>query len=68
VDIGAKDGIYAAIRKLAAEGIAVIVISDEIPEVFFHTHRVVVMQHGRMTGELTPAQCSEIELRRTVDA
>jgi ABC-type sugar transport system ATPase subunit len=36
--------------------------------VFYHTHRVVVMQHGRMTGELTPAQCSEIELRRTVDA
>jgi simple sugar transport system ATP-binding protein len=68
VDIGAKDGIYAAIRELAAEGIAVIVISDEIPEVFYHTHRVVVMQHGRMTGELTPAKCSEIELRRTVDA
>lgn len=68
VDIGAKDGIYAAIRELAAEGIAVIVISDEIPEVFYHTHRVVVMQHGRMTGELTPAGCSEVELRRTVDA
>jgi simple sugar transport system ATP-binding protein len=68
VDIGAKEGIYMAVRQLAAEGIAVIIISDEIPEVMYHTHRVLVMQHGRITHELLPSSSSEAELREAVNA
>src|SRR5947209_8251180 len=41
VDISAKDGIYDIIRRLAREGVAVLMISDEIPEVLYHSHRVL---------------------------
>ncbi|MCY0385862.1 sugar ABC transporter ATP-binding protein [Robbsia sp. Bb-Pol-6] len=51
VDIGAKDGIYEVIRELAAQGMAVIMISDEIPEVLFHSDRIVVMRQGRIVSE-----------------
>lgn len=68
VDIGAKDGIYAIVRRLAAEGLAVIMISDEIPEVFCHTHRVLVMREGRIADEYRPLQSTEVALREAVDA
>src|SRR5439155_2716839 len=44
VDIGAKDGIYEIIRRLAREGVAVLIIFDEIPEVLYDRHRVMVMR------------------------
>jgi len=68
VDIGAKDGIYLAIRKLAAAGMAVLLISDEIPEVLYHTHRILVMRHGRLGGEYLPSASTEADLREAVDA
>ena len=68
VDIGAKDGIYAIVRGLAAQGLAVIMISDEIPEVFYHTDRILVMKEGRLHGEFLPSLSSEAALRRAVDA
>jgi simple sugar transport system ATP-binding protein len=68
VDIAAKDGIYRIVRELAERGLAVILISDEIPEVFCHTHRVLVMRDGRMVGEYEPVRSSEAALREAVDA
>lgn len=68
VDIGAKDGIYQIVRQLAAEGLAVIMISDEIPEVYCHTHRVLVMRDGRIAGEYRPLETSETALLEAVDA
>ena len=68
VDIGAKDGIYAIVRALARQGLAVIMISDEIPEVFYHTDRILVMREGALIGEIVPAASSEDALRRTLDA
>lgn len=68
VDIGAKDGIYRIVRDLAAAGLAVILISDEIPEVFCHAHRVLVMRTGRIVGEYEPVGISELALREAVDA
>ena len=67
VDINAKDGIYEVIRELAARGIAVIMISDEIPEVFYHSHRVLVMRAGAIQGEYTPGICTEEELKEAVN-
>ena len=43
-------------------------ISDEIPEVFCHTHRVLVMRDGRIVGEYRPADIMEATLREAVDA
>ena len=68
VDIAAKDGIYDVVRTLAAEGVAILLISDEIPEVFYHAHRVLVMRRGRIAGECVPHASSEEELQALVDA
>ncbi len=68
VDIAAKDGIYEVVRALAAQGIAILLISDEISEVFYQTDRVLVMRHGRLVGERVPGTSSETELQELVDA
>jgi simple sugar transport system ATP-binding protein len=68
VDIGAKDGIYEIVKALAAAGVAVILISDEIPEVLYHTHRILIMHGGRLTGAFAPHRTSEAELKAAVDA
>ena len=68
VDIAAKDGIYEVVRALASKGVAILLISDEIPEVFYHAHRVLVMRRGRLTGECVPHGSSEEELQAMVDA
>ncbi len=68
VDISAKDGIYEIVRRLAEEGVAIIMISDEIPEVFYHSHRVMIMRNGRFVGEFRPSQSSEDALRDAVNA
>jgi L-arabinose transport system ATP-binding protein len=59
VDVGAKADIYAIIDKLAAEGSAILVISSELPEVLGLADRIIVMQGGRVTGELSRAQATE---------
>lgn len=68
VDIHAKDGIYAIVRRLAASGIAIIMISDEIPEIYYHSDRVLVMRAGRLNGEYIPGHCTEEELKEAVNA
>ena len=68
VDIAAKDGIYEVVKALAAKGVAVLLISDEIPEVFYHCHRVLIMRQGRLIGECRPHESSEAELQAAVNA
>ena len=52
VDIGAKQQIYRFIAALAAEGRSVIVISSEMAELIGLCHRIVVMRHGKLVGEV----------------
>ena len=52
VDIGAKSEIYRLIDKLAREGVGVIVISSELPEIVGICDRVLVMREGHIAGEL----------------
>jgi len=59
VDVGAKAEIYAIIDELAAKGVAVLVISSELPEVLGIADRIVVMQEGRVTGELAHTDATE---------
>ncbi len=68
VDIGGKDGIYEIIKYLAANGVAILMISDEIPEVLYHSHRVLIMRNGRFSGEYFPHLSSEEELMGAVNA
>ncbi|MFF7586004.1 sugar ABC transporter ATP-binding protein [Kitasatospora purpeofusca] len=59
IDIGAKAEIYRIIADLAADGVAVLVISSELPEILGLADRVLVMQNGRVTGELDRADATE---------
>ena len=59
IDIGAKEEIYKIIEELAAEGCAVIVVSSEMREVMYLADRLLVIQGGRIAGELVPEQFSE---------
>lgn len=52
IDIGAKSEIYKLLEELAAQGMAIIVISSELPEVLRLSHRIAVMCEGRLTGIL----------------
>ncbi|MEE1823741.1 sugar ABC transporter ATP-binding protein, partial [Streptomyces sp. BE20] len=51
--------IYQIIADLATEGVAVLVISSELPEVLGLADRIVVMQNGRITGELDREHATE---------
>jgi ribose transport system ATP-binding protein len=64
IDVGAKAEIYALIRKLAAEGVSVLVISSEMEEVLGISDRIAVMHEGRLTGILDQPQFSEEAVMR----
>jgi simple sugar transport system ATP-binding protein len=68
VDIAAKDGIYEVVKRLAASGVAIIMISNEVPEVLYHCNRVLIMRNGRLRGEYQPNISSEQELQEAVNA
>jgi simple sugar transport system ATP-binding protein len=68
VDLHGKDGIYQIVRDLAAKGMAVIMISDEIPEVLYHCDRVLIMRGGRLAAEFQSHDTSEAELRQATYA
>ncbi|MDR1933945.1 MAG: sugar ABC transporter ATP-binding protein [Spirochaetales bacterium] len=59
VDVGAKAEIYAILRQLAARGVAIIIVSSEIPEILGLCNQILVMREGRITGRLDAAQAQE---------
>lgn len=52
IDVGAKYEIYLLMKKLAQDGVGVIMISSELPELLGLCDRIIVMHDGRITGEL----------------
>lgn len=58
IDVGAKQEIYAMISELARSGLAIIMVSSELPEVLGLSDRILVMRQGRVTGEFTHDQAS----------
>lgn len=52
IDVGAKFEVYELMLKLAEQGIGVIMISSELPEVIGISDRVIIMREGKLTGEL----------------
>jgi D-xylose transport system ATP-binding protein len=53
IDVGAKQEIYAEINRLAESGLAIVLVSSELPEVLGLSDRVIVLHEGRVTGEFT---------------
>jgi L-arabinose transport system ATP-binding protein len=62
IDIGAKAEIYQIIHGLAADGIAVIVVSSDLMEVIGISDRILVMSEGALTGEVLREQAQESSL------
>ncbi len=59
IDVGAKYEIYTIIRDLAAAGESIIVISSEMPELLGITDRILVMNEGRLVGEMPTAEATQ---------
>lgn len=62
IDIGAKNEIYKIIDNLTKEGIAVILLSSELPEVLSLCDRIMVMHHGYKRGELKNEEADQVKL------
>jgi len=58
VDVGAKQEIYQLIEALAAQGVAIVLMSSELPEVLALSDRVLVMRAGRIAGEFVRADAT----------
>ncbi len=66
VDVGAKQDIHALIHQLANEGLAVIIISDDLPEVVVNCSRVLVMKEGAIVGEMTGDAITEKNIQEII--
>ncbi|MHA6625686.1 sugar ABC transporter ATP-binding protein [Pseudonocardia sichuanensis] len=64
VDVGARSEIYALVRRLAAEGAAIVLVSSEVPEVLGLADRVLVVREGRVVHE---APAGELDEGRVLD-
>ena len=59
IDVGSKSEIHRLMTQFAKQGLAIIMISSELPEVLGMSDRIVVMQEGKMRGELPRAQANQ---------
>jgi len=62
VDVGAKKEIYQLINKFKAEGMSIILVSSEMPEVLGMSDRILVMHQGQISGEFTAQQADQEKL------
>jgi inositol transport system ATP-binding protein len=62
VDVGAKAEVHQILVELASRGIAVMVISSELPEILAVSDRIVTMRQGHITGEMPAAEATEEKL------
>jgi len=59
VDVGARQELYRIIKELAAEGVAIVIVSSDLPEILTICERVIVMHEGKITGELKASELTE---------
>ena len=62
VDIGAKKEIYSVINDLAAKGVAVIMVSSELPEVLGMSDRIMVVHEGKVTGIVEASEVDQAKV------
>jgi ABC-type sugar transport system ATPase subunit len=64
VDVGAKAAIHALIDELARQGVGIMLISSELPEVLNLSTRIIVMREGRMVGQVPREQATQEHVLR----
>jgi len=62
VDIGAKHDIHTILQNLAHEGLGIIIISDDLPEILQNSSKIIIMKNGTVTAELNPEEIDEDKL------
>ena len=62
IDVGSKNEIYQLINQLAATGVAIIIVSSDLPELMAMSDRMVIMAEGRVAGELDKSEAQEIRI------
>lgn len=68
VDVGARAGIFAIVHRLAEAGMAILLISDEIPEVYFNADRILHMRDGRIVDTYVPGETAIDAIEEAVHA
>lgn len=68
IDVHAKDKIYNIIKDLAAKGIGIIIISDEVQEILKNTHRILLMKKGKIICEFISQNSDEDEILKILNA
>ncbi|MGI8545627.1 MAG: xylose ABC transporter ATP-binding protein [Aridibacter sp.] len=58
IDVGAKQEIYAEINELAKQGLAIVMVSSELPEVLGLSDRILVLHEGHLTGEFSKVEAT----------
>lgn len=66
IDVGAKSGIYDTVHQKAGEGMGVVFISDELPELLSNCDRIAVMSHGRITAVCNAPDLTEEKLQQII--
>jgi len=59
IDVGTKAAVHSLMSELAAQGIAILMISSELPEILGMSDRIIVMQEGRITGEFSREEATQ---------
>lgn len=64
IDVGAKVEVYQLMNELVKQGVGIIMISSELPELLAMSDRILVMHEGKITGELTRKEASQEKILR----
>jgi len=62
IDVGAKETIYGIVASLARDGVSVLLISEEVPEVLYNCDRVLLMKNGRIVAEFAAGEITEADI------
>jgi len=64
IDVASKEGIHQMLRGLAARGMGILLLSDDLPELAANCRRILILHQGRITRELMDEECSEDTIAR----
>ena len=62
IDVGTKAAVHRLMSSLAAQGMAILMISSELPEILGMSDRILVMREGRITGEFDRSEATQEKL------
>ncbi len=66
IDVGAKQEIYKLITELAKNGMAILLISSDMPEVLSMSHRIAVIAHGKLAGTLNGQEATQDKIMKMI--